>query len=220
MPTTSYGLTHAAHAFRDISQARHSGKIVLITPPVFDPDAMVVITGGTGLLGGVFAEHLITRYGVRHLRLVSRRGRTPGATELQQHLAGLGGQVSIAACDTSDPAALAALLETLPQGRRLGSVIHAAGVLDDAVVTELSAAQLDAGSTAKADTAWHLHRLTADRSGRVYLFSSAAGVTLGAPGQANYAAANAFLDALAHHRHPVNCPRSVWPGATGKPPPG
>ena len=73
-----------AQAFRDMSQARHTGKIVLIPPDGADPDGTVLITGGTGMLGGVFAEHLITRYGVRHLLLVSRSGPdAPGAAELR-----------------------------------------------------------------------------------------------------------------------------------------
>ena len=87
-----------------MSQARHTGKIVLTPPAVFDPDGTVLITGGTGMLGGVFAEHLITGYGVRHLLLVSRRGpAAPGAGELQQRLTGLGAHVTITAADTSDP---------------------------------------------------------------------------------------------------------------------
>ena len=99
-----------------MSQARHTGKIVLTPPPVFDPDGTVLITGGTGMLGGVFAEHLVTGYGVRHLLLVSRRGpAAPGAAELQQRLTGLGAQVTITACDTSNPAELAALLDSHPR---------------------------------------------------------------------------------------------------------
>ncbi|KZS52828.1 hypothetical protein A4G26_19620 [Mycobacterium kansasii] len=202
LPTTSYGLVQAGRAFRQMSQARHTGKIVLIPPTVFDPDATVLITGGTGMLGGVFAEHLITHYGVGHLLLVSRRGPgASGAGELQQRLTQLGAQVSIAACDVTDPAEVSALLAAIPAGHRLRAVIHTAAVLDDALVSDMTGAQLDAVLAAKADSAWHLHRLTAELDLDAFIvFSSAAGV-LGGPGQANYAAANAFLDALAQLRH-------------------
>lgn len=201
LPTTGYGLLNAPQAFRDMSQARHTGKIVLIPPAVLDPEGTVLITGGTGMLGAMFAEHLVTRYGIEHLLLVSRSGPdAPGAGELQQRLARLGAQVAISACDTSNPAALAAALDTVAANHPLTAIVHAAGVLDDAVVTELSPQQLDSVLAAKADAAWHLHRLTADRDLAAFvLFSSAAGI-LGSPGQANYAAANAFLDALARHR--------------------
>ena len=139
LPTTSYGLLNAPQAFRDMSQARHTGKIVLIPPAVLDPEGTVLITGGTGMLGALFAEHLVTRYGVGHLLLVSRSGPdAPGASELQQRLAGLGAQVAITACDTSDPAELAAALDTIAASHPLTAVIHTAGVLDDAVVSELS----------------------------------------------------------------------------------
>ena len=74
LPTTSYGLLNAPQAFRDMSQARHTGKIVLIPPAVLDPEGTVLITGGTGMLGAIFAEHLVTRYGIEHLLLVSRSG--------------------------------------------------------------------------------------------------------------------------------------------------
>ncbi|MCV7099240.1 type I polyketide synthase [Mycobacterium palustre] len=202
LPTTSYGLLNAAQAFRDMSQARHTGKIVLIPPAVLDPEGTALITGGTGMLGALFAEHLLTRHGVKHLLLVSRSGPdAPGAPALEERLTGLGAQVAITACDTSDPAALAAVLDGVDAGHPLTAVIHAAGVLDDAVITDLRPEQLDAVLAAKADPAWHLHRLTADRDLAAFvLFSSAAGI-LGGPGQANYAAANAFLDALARHRH-------------------
>ena len=183
-----------------------------LSPPdapaaALDPDGTVLITGGTGMLGAIFAEHLVTRYGIEHLLLVSRSGpNAPGASELQQRLAGLGAQVAITACDTSDPAELAAALDTIAADHPLTAVIHTAGVLDDAVATELSPQQLDAVLAAKADAAWHLHHLTAERDLAAFvLFSSAAGI-LGSPGQANYAAANAFLDALARHRHHTQHP--------------
>ena len=137
---------------------------------------------------------------------VAQRPDAPGADELQQRLTGLGAHVAITACDTSNPAELAAALDTIAASHPLTAVIHAAGVLDDAVVTDLTPEQLDTVLAAKADAAWHLHRLTADRDLAAFvLFSSAAGI-LGSPGQANYAAANAFLDALARHRHHTQLP--------------
>ncbi|MCV7076855.1 type I polyketide synthase, partial [Mycobacterium szulgai] len=217
LPTTSYGLVQARRAFRDMSLARHTGKIVLIPPACWDPEGTVLITGGTGMLGAVFAEHLVMSHGMRHLRLVSRRGPdAPGAAELQQKLTELGAEVTISACDTSNRAELAALLESIPTRHRLTAVIHAGGVLDDAVVTELTGAQLDTVLTAKADAAWHLHELTSDYDLAAFvLFSSAAG-TLGNPGQANYAAANAFLDALAHHRPAAtSLAWGYWQGESG-----
>ena len=202
LPTTCYSLVAARQAFRDMSQALHTGKIVLTPPTVLHSGGTVLITGGTGMLGGIFAEHLITTYGIKHLLLVSRRGpAAPGASELHQRLTRLGAQVTITACDTSNPADLAAVLDTIPTEHPLSAVIHTAGVLDDAVVTDLTTEQLDTVLSAKADAGWHLDQLTADYDLDAFvLFSSAAGI-LGAPGQGNYAAANAVLDALAHHRH-------------------
>ncbi|BCI90853.1 hypothetical protein NIIDMKKI_60590 [Mycobacterium kansasii] len=184
-----------------MSQARHTGKIVLTPPAVLDPQGTVLITGGTGMLGGLFAEHLITGYGARRLLLTSRRGAsTPEAVELAQRLQGLGADVTISACDCANPSELAALIGSIPAEHPLTAVIHAAGVLDDAVTSQLTAQQLDNVLAAKADSAWYLHQLTANTELAAFvLFSSAAGV-LGAPGQANYAAANAVLDALARER--------------------
>ncbi len=221
LPTTSYGLLQAPQAFREMSQARHTGKIVLIPPAVLDPDGTVLITGGTGMLGGVFAEHLVTSYGIRHLLLVSRSGRAaPGAAELEERLTQLGAQVTITACDTANRADLSAVLNGIPAQHPLTAVIHATGILDDAVVTEMTGNQLDAVLAAKADAAWHLDQLTRDKDLDAFvLFSSAAGV-VGTPGQANYAAANGFLDAVAqdrhrHHRRATSLAWGYWETPTG-----
>ncbi|MEY8016620.1 fatty-acid--AMP ligase [Mycobacterium servetii] len=202
LPTTSYGLLTAPQAFRDMSQGIHIGKIVLLPPPVLDPEGTVLITGGTGMLGALFAEHLVTHHGVKHLLLVSRSGpAASGAAELQQRLAGLGAQATITACDTANATELARVLDNIPAQHPLTAVLHAAGVLEDAAVADMTADQIDAVLAAKVDAAWHLHRLTADRDLAAFvLFSSAAGI-LGSPGQGNYAAANAYLDALARQRN-------------------
>ncbi|MGW4490336.1 SDR family NAD(P)-dependent oxidoreductase, partial [Amycolatopsis sp. NPDC004368] len=171
------------------------------TEPHWSADGTVLITGGTGELGALIARHLVLERGVRRLVLAGRRGpAAEGAPELAAELGSSGAEVSFVACDVSDREAVAQLLASIPVEHGLTAVIHAAGVLDDGVISGLTSDQVDAVMGPKVDGAWHLHELTAamDLSAFV-LFSSAAGV-FGTPGQANYAAANAFLDALAEHR--------------------
>ncbi|MEU1283772.1 SDR family NAD(P)-dependent oxidoreductase, partial [Kitasatospora sp. NPDC005856] len=170
-------------------------------PSSFGPGGTVLVTGGTGTLGGLVARHLVTAHGVDHLLLVSRSGGlADGAGELTAELRGLGAAVTVTACDTADRAALAAVLAAIPDEHPLTAVVHAAGTLDDATLPGLTPERLDGVLRPKADAGWHLHALTEHLGLSAFvLFSSAAGV-LGAPGQANYAAANSFLDALAAHR--------------------
>ncbi|AOS63728.1 type I polyketide synthase [Actinoalloteichus hymeniacidonis] len=167
----------------------------------------VLITGATGMLGSLFARHLVAEHGVRDLLLLSRTGRqAPGAEALTRELDELGATVDWAACDVSDRQALRTVLDAIPAHRPLRGVLHVAGVVDDGVITSLTPEQVDRVLRVKADATHHLHELTENADLDAFVvFSSAAG-TFGSAGQANYAAGNAYADALCRHRRSAGRP--------------
>ncbi|MDJ1138561.1 type I polyketide synthase [Streptomyces iconiensis] len=186
-----------------------------------DPEGTVLVTGGTGTLGRLVARHLVTTHGARRLLLLSRRGPdAPDAERARAELAAEGAEVTVVACDAADREALRATLEAVPDDHPLTAVVHAAGVLDDATLNALTPEQVSRVFRPKVDAGWNLHELTRRQDLAAFvLFSSVTGL-IGTPGQANYAAANTFLDALAAHRHAAGLPATslawgYWAESTG-----
>ncbi|SFE31961.1 thioester reductase domain-containing protein [Actinopolyspora alba] len=176
--------------------------------PDWNPDGTALVTGGTGALARLTCLHLVRHFGLRHLMLVSRSGpAADGADDLVRELKEAGAEtVALRACDVSDRADLETVLEEIPEENPLSVVLHTAAVVDDGLLTALTAEQVDRVLAPKVDAAFHLDALTRDASLDAFvLFSSAAG-TLGAMGQANYGAANAALDALAIRRRQQGLP--------------
>nr|WP_229328555.1 type I polyketide synthase [Streptomyces sp. UNOC14_S4] len=172
----------------------------------WQPSGTTLVTGGTGALGAHVARWL-ARNGAERLLLTSRRGlEAPGAAELRDELVALGAEVTVAACDVADRKAVEALLAGIPAGQPLTAVMHVAGVLDDGVLDALTPSRFATVLGPKADAARHLHELTRELDLSAFvLFSGIAG-TLGDAGQGNYAAANAYLDALAEQRRADGLP--------------
>ncbi|MDN3357940.1 type I polyketide synthase [Actinomadura sp. DC4] len=218
LPVQAWPLGRAREAFRFMSQARHTGKLVLDVPAAIDPEGTVLITGGTGTLGALAAEHLVRTWGVRHLVLVSRRGPdAPGAAELAARLPA---EVTIVAADVGDPAEARDLVAGIDPAHPLTGVVHAAGIVDDGLVTALTPEQMADVWRVKAGGAANLDAATAGLRLSFFMVFSSAAATSGSPGQANYGAANAYCDALMTRRRAAGRPGlsigwGLWESASG-----
>nr|ADM46359.1 polyketide synthase [Streptomyces sp. CS] len=212
-------LTRAIAARPDPAAAQRTAPVAL------DPEGTVLITGGTGSLGGLLARHLVARHGIRHLVLASRRGQdAEGAADLVAELTELGAdQVTVASCDVTDRDAVADLLTgALQSGRPLTGVVHTAGIADAGVIGTIRPEQVAGVFAPKVTAVRHLDELTRELAPELaafVVFSSVSSVFLGA-GTGSYAAANAFLDATAQRRRAAGLPATslawgLWDQATG-----
>ena len=215
LPHRAFGMTDAVGAFRYMAQAKHVGKLVLM--PEKDPlpsrrsllraEGTYMITGGLGALGLVVAQWMVDR-GARHLVLVGRQGATtPAQVHAVSDLEARGAEVRVIRADVSDRKQIAELLRDISaQLPPLRGLIHAAGVLDDGVLLQQEWERFRRVLIPKVAGALHLHELTRDLSLDFFVLFSSAASLLGSPGQANYATANAFLDALSHFRRAQGLP--------------
>jgi NAD(P)-dependent dehydrogenase (short-subunit alcohol dehydrogenase family)/acyl carrier protein len=216
LPVRSFPLEDAASAFRHMAQAKHIGKVVLAPArrpgvggaadlPVAS-DATYLITGGLGSLGLNVARWLASQ-GARHLVLLGRREPGEAAARAVRELQQAGVRVVVEQADVADASALDEVLVRLDGSMpALRGVVHAAGVLDDGVIAQQDWARFAAVMRPKVDGAWNLHRATFDRPLDFFVLFSAAASAFGSAGQANYAAANAFLDTLAYLRRAQDMP--------------
>jgi acyl transferase domain-containing protein/D-arabinose 1-dehydrogenase-like Zn-dependent alcohol dehydrogenase len=218
---TALPISQARQALRYLSQARTIGKLVLTVPAPLDPAGTVLITGGTGALGLATAAHLATSHGATRFLLLSRTGpdSESGRAAIAQ-LTELGAAAEVAACDVADFAQVSAVISGIDPAHPLTAVIHTAGVLDDAPIHVLSPERLATVWAPKADGARHLHTACTQAGAEPawFICYSSVSATLGAPGQGNYAAANAYLDALMRERRAAGLPGTsiAWgPWTTG-----
>ncbi|MEV0440587.1 type I polyketide synthase [Streptomyces spectabilis] len=186
--------------------------------PAWRTDGTVLVTGGLGTLGQLLVRHLVVTHGVRRLTVVARSGAT-GADAFLRELRAEGADLHVVAGDAGDRDVLAGALESIPADRPLTAVVHLAGVLDDGVLAAQTPERVSAVLRPKADAAWHLHELTAAAGVPLVAYSSVSSA-LGPAGQAGYAAANAFVDALAARRHAAGEPAlalgwGLWDARSG-----
>ncbi|MHB1132622.1 MAG: SDR family NAD(P)-dependent oxidoreductase, partial [Chloroflexota bacterium] len=220
LPVSVFPAAAAADAFHQMAQARHIGKIVInlesaaaasgeaSQPGAIDGEGAYLITGGLGGLGLTLAKWLAGA-GVRHLALVGRTPRTALPTAVEEALARLeadGVRVQVLQADVASTDDAARILAAVEQIAPLRGIFHAAGALDDGILLQQSRQRFQNVMRAKVDGSWNLHRLTVGKPLDLFVLFSSVASLLGTPGQGNYAAANAFLDGLAHLRRSLVLP--------------
>ncbi|MBP5971177.1 SDR family NAD(P)-dependent oxidoreductase [Brasilonema sp. CT11] len=212
LPYTAFAMTEVEAAFRYMQQAKNIGKIIINIPSYtsdqsvkFHQDCTYLITGGLGGLGLLVAQWMVEK-GAKHLLLLGRSGVEPSQQEALHQLEQAGAKIQIAIADVAQTEQMTKVLAEIPPSLPLRGIIHAAGTLDDAILPQLSWQRFAKVMAAKVEGAWNLHSLTQNQPLDFFILFSAAAALIGNPGQSNHAAANAFLDALAHHRRSLGLP--------------
>ncbi|MCI0546229.1 MAG: SDR family NAD(P)-dependent oxidoreductase [Candidatus Rokubacteria bacterium] len=209
LPHTVFPIEEVAHAFRHMAQARHVGKIVIAQPeataargssgPVVRGDASYLVTGGLGALGIEVARWLVAR-GARQLVLAGRREPSPLARASIREFEEAGADVLVLSADVSRADDVARVLERLESRPALRGIVHAAGVLDDGILLQHTWDRFQGVLAPKVAGAFNLHAATRSMPLDFFVCFSSSAAVLGSSGQGPYAAANAFMDALAHAR--------------------
>ena len=215
LPHKTFSILQAEDAFRYMSRAMHIGKIVLSIPQAqegtqtalkSESPSTILITGGLGALGLEISKFIVANYQPAHLLLIGRSQPSAEACQTIEAFETAGTRVSIKSVDVSDKEALAEVINSIPSDSPLKIIIHAAAVLDDSILIEQDSSKFKKVLSPKIKGAWNLHQLTEEINlDQFILFSSVAAV-MGSAGQANYAAANTFLDALADYRQQKGLP--------------
>ncbi|NJK63164.1 MAG: SDR family NAD(P)-dependent oxidoreductase [Synechococcaceae cyanobacterium SM2_3_1] len=206
LPYHLYPLDHVQDAFRLMAQAKHIGKVVITHPqpreslaPAIRPDAAYLITGGLGALGLQVARWL-SQEGARHLILTGRSQPSPAAQEMLEKIRQAGTEVEIVAADVAQQGDVEKLLHRAQDPPPIRGIIHAAGTLEDAVLLQQDWDRFAKVMAAKVAGSWNLHRAAQQLQLDWTIYFSSISALLGSAGQGNYAAANAWMDALAHYR--------------------
>ena len=219
LPCEVFPASQTVEAFRTMARAKHIGKLAIKIkdsqlkvqpaklPGLFNVDGSYVITGGLGGFGLQVADWM-SASGAGHLVLLSRRGAsTEEAKNAIRKMKKRGTQIHAYSVDVSDTKKMTAVFDDLKSmSLTIKGVLHAAAVLDDKILQDIDRASLDKVITTKAGGAWLLHQLTVNLDLDFMIFFSSISSLVGNAGQANYVAANNFLDQLAHYRHEKGLP--------------
>jgi len=206
LPCTAFPLTQAERAVQYFQRARHIGKVVLSLDEESFPlraGSSYLITGGAGGLGIETAKWMLAQ-GAEEIHLISRRIPEDHDEELEAAIEG--GKIIFSSADVSDRDQLARVVAQAQMKNPLRGVIHAAGVLQDGMISDLTWDEMETVLRPKAYGAWYLHELTQELPLDFFLLYSSAASLLGSPGQGSHVAANAFLDSLAHYRRGLGLP--------------